>query len=651
MPSATMRSPLWPILLLFVALHALYNWAIPLGEGPDEPGHMAYVLFLANAGRLPVQRPAPAPSDVPGEGHQPPLAYALTLPAVTWLAPAERVIRLTANPRFIWAGGDEPGAFRRGSRELWPWDGLTLAWHLARAVAGLWGGMTVACTYLAARRLAPRDKWLPVSAALLVVCNPQALFTTALVSNDALLAALGAALLWHCLERPARPWRWALFAGALFGLALLTKQSALCLGPLLLWGAWRAARGDLRRFVALSLLWVLATLTVAGWWFWRNWSLYGDGFGLGAFVSAFATQPFAWRDPAAWTGALRQLFDSFWARFGWMNVRPPSWMLWVYASVCALALVGWALACSRTSPHPPAPAPKAGEGEPDSPWIAPALALMMALAWTVAFAATAGLVAWQGRMLFPALAASGVLLACGLRALGHVGGNGPHVFYHEGHEGHEGRTAACGGLCPTSTVAQAATASQGAGRDRFLRLIPLAPLLALAVSMPFGVIRPAYTWVALAPHAAQAVLGNGAYGRFAATRAEYGVILRGWRLDGPVRPGADLPLTLTWNSLAPVPQPWTIFVHLVDGNERIVAQSNLQPQGNTLPFPLWTAGDWVADSLRLALPAALPPGVYRLRVGLYRADQDGQRQRVWAEDGRALGDYVTLGGVRVEVTP
>lgn len=585
-----MRSTLWPLLALFVALHALYNWATPLGEGPDEPGHLAYVLFLADEGRLPVQRAAPEPSDVPGEGHQPPLAYALAVPAVAWLPPAERAILLTANPRFIWAGGDEPGAFMRFSRELWPWEGLSLAWHMARAVSGLWGAVAVACTYLAARRLWPADAWLAPLAAGLVALNPQLLFSTALVSNDPLLAALGAAILWWCLRPGGEGWlRWALVAGLLFGLALLTKQSALLLGPLLLWGGWRAAGGDLRRFVAVSLGWGLTALAVAGWWFWRNMALYGDLFGLGAFQAEFTTQPFAWGDPAAWAAALWQLFGSFWARFGWMSVAPPAWTLGLYAALVALAVAGLAWAAAR----PGGP----GQSEARGWWAGPAIALAMGLAWTLAFAATAGLVAWQGRMLFPAVAGIALLLAAGLRAA---------------------RVAAPAALA----------------------------LLALAVFMPLGTIRPAYTWVALAPSAAQAQLGSATYARFAASW-ERGVVLRGWRLDGAAAPGAALPITLTWNSLEPVPRPWTVFVHLVGQDETIVAKSNAQPRGATLPFPLWTPGDWVSDTHTLALPAELPAGEYRLRVGLYRPDKDGRRQEVWAADEREAGDYAELGVVRV----
>jgi hypothetical protein len=572
-----------------VALHGLYSWAVPLGEGPDEAGHMAYGLFLAFEGRLPVQRALPALSDVPGEGHQPPLAYALAAPAVVWLPPEERTIFLSANPRFIWAGGTEPAAFLRASRERWPWQGLTLAWHLARAASGLAGAAAVTLTYLAARRLAPDDPGLAALAAVLMACNPQLLFVSALVSNDALLAGFGAALLWHALARPAAPVRWALGAGLLFGLALLTKQSALLLGPLLLWAAWRVAEGTWRRAAVLTLIWVGVAVLVAGWWYARNLWLYGDLFGLGLFQTKFATQPFAWGDPAAWAGGLRQLFGSYWARFGWMSVHPPAWALWAYAALCLLAAAGWALRAARRPPRR------------SSPWQAPILAATMAGLWTLAFVYTAGLVAWQGRMLFPAAGAIALLLAGGLRR---------------------------------------------ARRFPALTLALSAGLLAMAAWMPLGVIRPAYSWVALAPRVAQAELGQPAYARYAAAW-ERGVTLRGWRLDGAGHPGAALPVTLTWHSLEPIPQPWTVFVHLVDATGQIVAQSNRQPRDGALPFPLWTAGDWVADTHQIELPAELPAGAYRLRVGLFLPEAGGRRQLVWDVQDEPLGDLAELGLVQV----
>jgi hypothetical protein len=589
----------WPILgllLLFLVLSCVYNANVPLGEGPDEPGHLAYVLFLVREGHLPVQRASQAASDVPGEGHQPPLAYLLAVPALAWLPPADRQVGLTSDPAFVWAGGDQPGAFMRGSREYWPWQGSTLAWHLARAISALCGATTVLCTYLAARTLWPDRRSTPLLAAAIVAFNPQFLFSCALVSNDPLLAALSAAILWRSMDLAGRatPPTWPAFglAGLLFGLALLTKQSALLLGPLLLWAAWRAAGGGLRRAAGYCLAWGLTATLVAGWWYLRNLQLYGDLFGLALFSAEFAGQSFAWGDPTAWLGGLSQLCDSFWARFGWMSVWPPAWSLWAYWVLLGVALVGWAL--SR---------PK----RPVGLWFGPLLLLVMAVAWLLSFVATAGLVAWQGRMLFPAIGAIGIMLAGGIEKV-------------------KGKRQKVKGL-----------------------VLPFAfclLLFALSVFMPLGVIAPAYPWVALPESQARTALGTPTYARFADSWKQ-GVVLRGWRLEGLALPGADLPLSLTWNSLEPLPSNWTVFVHLLDASGEIVAKSNLQPRNASLPFTVWTPGDWVVDQQRLALPASLPPGRYQLIVGLYLPEQDGARLAVWAEDGSLIGDKVEVGEVLV----
>ncbi|NNJ09355.1 hypothetical protein EKD04_003335 [Chloroflexales bacterium ZM16-3] len=590
------RWPILSLLVLFLALCGVYNANVPLGEGPDEPGHLAYVLFLAREWRLPVQRTTPTESDVPGEGHQPPMAYLLDAPAVAWLPADDRQIVLTANRAFVWAGGDQAAAFMRGSREYWPWQGSTLVWRIARAVSALWGAATVLCTYLAARALWPGRRSPPLLAAALVAFNPQFIFSCALVSNDPLLAALGTAILWRCLalaRRSTPNWPGFVVIGLLFGLAQLTKQSALLLGPLLIWASWRAARGDLRRMTGYTLAWGLTSALVAGWWYLRNWQLYGDLFGASMFSAEFAGQPFAWGDPAAWAGALGQLFGSFWARFGWMSVTPPAWALWIYGLLVGGAGVGgWAV--------------RRRESGVKGLWAGPLIALAMALVWVLSFAATTGLVAWQGRMLFPAIGAVGILLARGIDRINPT----QHSAFNIQHSA--------------------------------FSII----LIALALYMPFGVIAPAYTWAALPQAQAQASLGTPIYIRFA-NDWERGVVLRGWRLDGPVAPGAELPITLTWHSLEPIPRSWTVFLELRDAADQTLARSESRPRDATLPFTYWTPGDWVADQHRIALPEGLSPGPYRLIVGLYRPEKDNIHLPAWAEDGNLIGGQAELGEVVV----
>ena len=131
----TLNFELFILVVAFIALATFYSVVTPLGEGPDEPGHARYMFFLAREGRLPVQQTDAATSDVPGEGHQPPLAYALMAPLAVWLPREERQFDMPGNPRFTWASpsaGVELNAVAHGSREYMPWRGFVLAWHLAR---------------------------------------------------------------------------------------------------------------------------------------------------------------------------------------------------------------------------------------------------------------------------------------------------------------------------------------------------------------------------------------------------------------------------------------------------------------------------------------------------------------------------------------
>jgi hypothetical protein len=97
-------------------------------------------------------------------------------------------------------------------------------------------------------------------------------------------------------------------------------------------------------------------------------------------------------------------------------------------------------------------------------------------------------------------------------------------------------------------------------------------------------------------------------------------------------------IELVWHALAEVDTDYTVFVHVVDTNGNIVAQRDVMPLDNTYPTRLWAAGEYIADTHRFA---DLPPGEYRLRVGLY--DQStGQRLPV-----ESSGDFIDLGQIRV----
>jgi len=102
--------------------------------------------------------------------------------------------------------------------------------------------------------------------------------------------------------------------------------------------------------------------------------------------------------------------------------------------------------------------------------------------------------------------------------------------------------------------------------------------------------------------------------------AEFGSVLRleGYALSATsVAPGERLDVTLHWRLLAPTAIDYQAFVHLVDGRGVLRAQKDRRAGGERKGTSVWQVGDTVADLHRLTLPRDLPPGQYRLAVGLY----------------------------------
>jgi hypothetical protein len=83
-----------------------------------------------------------------------------------------------------------------------------------------------------------------------------------------------------------------------------------------------------------------------------------------------------------------------------------------------------------------------------------------------------------------------------------------------------------------------------------------------------------------------------------------------------------LRLTLYWRALAAVPDDYIVFVHLYDpATEAIPAQSDAMPRAGTYPTSRWAPGEVIDDTITIGL-TGVPPGDYRLAVGLYRIEDD-----------------------------
>jgi hypothetical protein len=122
--------------------------------------------------------------------------------------------------------------------------------------------------------------------------------------------------------------------------------------------------------------------------------------------------------------------------------------------------------------------------------------------------------------------------------------------------------------------------------------------------------------------------------------ASFGGVARvsGYRLKAStIARGEQIQLTVLWEALARPALDYTVFVHLLDSDDNLVAGADQQPVGGTYPTTIWTPGERIIDSHSLSTMDAegrpFKPGQYRLAVGLY--DQtSGERLAVYHANGR-----------------
>ncbi|MCB0177482.1 MAG: glycosyltransferase family 39 protein [Anaerolineae bacterium] len=94
--------------------------------------------------------------------------------------------------------------------------------------------------------------------------------------------------------------------------------------------------------------------------------------------------------------------------------------------------------------------------------------------------------------------------------------------------------------------------------------------------------------------------------------------LSGYSLTS-VADSGTMSVTLYWESLAPTPVDWSIFVHLRDQAGNIVAQKDGPAGGGPTVYPtsLWDAGEVIIDEIVMPLPDDPALDQYTLVVGLY----------------------------------
>ncbi len=584
MRSFVIRHSSFVILIAFIILGSIYALTTPLFEASDELWHYPMVQHLSRTFALPIQDPNNV-GPWRQEASQPPLYYYLMGWATSWIDTSDMDQVRWLNPHvdngIITQDGNINLAIHT-ARENFPYGGTVLAVRLIRLLSVLMGAGTIYFTYLLAKEFFD-DEPSRLFAAAFAAFTPMFVFISGAVNNDNLATFLSAIILFLLVRasgfhpRPLTA-RTSLLLGILLALAALTKQSAL--GSFGLAGLTLIAislqrprlsnlQSPISNFIVHSSFAFLPSLFIASWWYIRNIILYGDLLGWSAFIAVLGKRAAPANLLQLW-GERISLANSFWGLFGGVNVPMSDWLYFVLNTIAVIALAGCVVFFLR---HLFTPSP---------------LHLVRVFPYflliTQLLLITLGWIQWatvtwssQGRLFFSAMSAVAVMITLGLRT-----------------------------LLPTRV------------RGTVFASIGLF-MFAITAAAPFVFISPKYIdppqlttdQLARIPHQLNSDFGSLTF--------PPEMRLLGYDVDrSNVKPDESIRLTLYWGSLIQMDRDWSVFVHVVDENEIVIAQRDTYPGLGLMPTRKWSVGRTLADEYVISLPATIyAPSKARIEIGLY----------------------------------
>ncbi len=584
---------LWVAVAVYLVLALSYFFIVPIFEGPDEWTHTGHVKYIAEGNGLPVMLPG---RGIWG-GQQPPLYYVVAAGLVQPfdLQGVEEYEAHRRNPHASIGYALAPGNknnYLHSPDEAFPYRGLSLTVHLLRLYSMGYGLAALVFTYLTALELASAGKLSPpglfaTAVALFVAVQPMFGFITASVANEPANIACSAAGLWlaqrYVLRGPSRsPWR-AVGLGLALGLASLAKMTGLAVALVAVIALLVTAIRHRRSPGAGWLLWrdgfIIGglVLAVGGWWYWRNYRLYGDFFQKGLYKIYFNVDP----QPLTLRHFLYVLFSSevsFWATFGWLNIVAPDWVYTVYRIVSRVGLVGTAISIFNFQfPFLNSKLKIQNSKFPAALILHLTFPVIQAFSLTRLVAIEGGM---QGRQLLPALGAVAVVVVWGWWSL-----------------------------------------SPGRWRRGVLAAM-LGLLAALALYLPFGVVAPAYI---PRPYLTEADLPPD-LPRLDWTYGNGDIRLVGVSVkEQTVRPGETVHVTAYWQALRPMETNYSVFVHLFGRDYTNVGQFNTYPGLGLRPTRDIPPGKIVVDTYPVQVNGgADAPARLLVNIGLFDFNEPGR---------------------------
>ncbi|MCL4301351.1 MAG: glycosyltransferase family 39 protein [Anaerolineae bacterium] len=644
--------PLLLILLVFTLLTLYHAIVLPLGEADDETDHYQYLRFVARTGHPPFTESER--NEAGFKGGLAPLYYWLTAWPIALVGEQSLpdVRRVDARPeRHIPSDGLGINHVLHTLDEQWPWRGQPLAWRLVRFLSLPLACVTIAASYILARRLYPEPKLIAVGAAAFVAFLPRFMGSSAVINDDNLVFALTTLLLLvqvMILQNASpSPRLFALF-GALFGLALVTKYFSLILIPEVIFTLWMSLAHQSRKLQAQGndpshfplpalrspLAAFLAALGLtAGPWFafiLLRFNHIGE-LGLIPGLAASLGEPQITEGlvgllsgqsvrPIAATYSLFEwfglLYRSFWFEFGWMQIFAPGWLYALFSVLLLCALAGHGL---RVTSFTSRNTHYASERSFPLGRITFLLIFHFLLFLAVVLARyilSATVDTGQGRHLYPALGVIALFVSLGLYYLGFwILDLRFKTFPFSSMHLLPGflKKLTIPNYPPSSIFYLPSTIFY-----LLFTLFFLVPSFLLHPSSPApgkGFILPHYDTlpVTITPPADLPI----AY-RHNLPFAE-GLALAGFDTPTTVSAGEALPVTLYWRSEREAQQDYLVTLCLQDDNSQPVACWAGHFADGRYPARAWEAGDTLADTVFVPIPtcAHLPDQRYRLHLELW----------------------------------
>lgn len=567
-------NPLILIVGAYLILGLVYSTTIPLFEAPDEQLHFAFVQYLATGHGLPIQTLGQPAHLARQEGSQPPLYYFLAAGATFWIDTSDFPGIIWENPHY---GFDVPGIvndnknlFIHTAAEDFPYHGAALAIHLARLISLLLGATAIVFTYLLTLEILPDKNILAYSSAAMVAFVPQFLLVSSAVSNDSAIVALSAFSLWMIVRMfQVSPGLGSVVGiGAAVGLASLAKVSGLGLVLLGFIGLMVVTWKDPRKMAMYSSVMLMSFALVGGWWYLRNWLLYGEFTGTEMMLHIFGAR----QTPLTTSQMLAQLgevWETFWIGFGWGNIRAQPAVYNLLAVVVLIGIFGLVVLIARRRKSP--------VGNLPSLFPVGTLLVWAIMVFAEFFRWMMVTQAPHGRLLFPALPAVMPLFGIGLSSL-------------------------------------------APGKYRFVPAPIFASVLfLLAAVSPQLLLAPAYAYP-------EQLLGSNIGNIVNNVDITYGDKIRLLRYDvfpPRAQPGGAIQLDLYWQCLAPMDRDYTIGIHLLDGKMNVISGRDSYPGHGLLPTTLWYQGEIIRDDYWVPISTeTTAPSLAQIQISLYdRADQ------------------------------